>query len=56
MSIQKYSLYLFQWYFFPNILRHTHHGYELGELELEVDCDSLSDVGHGPDQLVVVAQ
>ena len=42
--------------FYSNILRHTHHGYELGELELEVDCDSLSDVGHGPDQLVVVAQ
>ena len=55
MSIQKYSLYLFRT-FFSNILRHTHHGYELRELELEVDCDSLSDVGHGPDQLVVVAQ
>ena len=37
-------------------IHHTHHGYELGELELEVDGDCLGDVGHGPDQLVVVAQ
>ena len=34
----------------------THHGYQLGELELEVDSDSLGDVGHWPDQLVVVGE
>ena len=34
----------------------SHHGNELGELELELDRDDLGDVGHGPDQLVVVAQ
>ena len=37
-------------------IHHTHHGYELGELELEVDGDCLCGVDHGPDQLVVVAQ
>ena len=34
----------------------SHHCNELGELELELDRDDLGDVGHGPDQLVVVAQ
>ena len=34
----------------------THHGNQLGELELEVDSDGLGDVGHGPHQLVVVGE
>ena len=34
----------------------TYDSNELGELELELDRDDLGDVGHGPDQLVVVAQ
>ena len=34
----------------------TYHGYQLGELQLEVDGDSLTDVGHGSHQLVVVGQ
>ena len=34
----------------------SHHGNELGELELELYCDDLGDVGHGSDELVVVGQ
>ena len=34
----------------------THHGYQLGELELELNRHHLRHVGHGPHQLVVVGQ